>query len=86
MVELEAKGQASAQSTTGTVTLGPTRRKKKENMNDANDSSKSGKFGQFGQFKVNLGSGINFVFVTLNFSDQNFLRAQLTQKIFWMHF
>ena len=28
-VELEAKGQASAQSTTGTVTLGPTRKKNK---------------------------------------------------------
>ena len=29
-------------------------------------------FGQFRHFKVNLGSGNNFVFVTLNFSDQNF--------------
>ena len=40
-------------------------------MNDVNGFSKFGKFGQFGQFrqfKVNLGSGINFTFVTLNFS------------------
>ena len=31
-----------------------------------------GILGYFGHFKVNLGSGINFTFVTLNFSDQNF--------------
>ena len=30
-VELEAKGQASAQSTTGTVTLGANKKKKKKN-------------------------------------------------------
>ena len=44
-------------------------------MNDVNDYNKFGPFGQFRQFKVNLGSGINFAFITLNFSDQNFLRA-----------
>ena len=32
-----------------------------------------GNLGYFGHFKVNLGSGINFMFITLNFSDQNFL-------------
>ena len=31
VVELEAKGQASAQSTTGTVTLGANKKKKKKN-------------------------------------------------------
>ena len=31
-----------------------------------------GNFGQFRHFKVNLGSGNNFAFVTLNVSDQNF--------------
>ena len=33
-VELEAKGQASAQSTTGTVTLGANKKKKGEKYND----------------------------------------------------
>ena len=32
MVELEAKGQASAQSTTGTVTYGANKKKKKNNV------------------------------------------------------
>ena len=45
-VELEAKGQASAQSTTGTVTLGPIRRKKKRRKkNDMCDMNDLNKFG-----------------------------------------
>ena len=79
MVELEAKGQASAQSTTGTLTLGANKKKKKIMVNGwfsilviLGNLAVFGNFGQFRHFKVNLGSGNNFAFLTLNFSDQNF--------------
>ena len=34
-------------------------------------------FGQFRYFKVNFGSENNFTFVTLNLSDQNFLKSTI---------
>ena len=37
-------------------------------------------------FKVNTGSGINFTFNTLNFSDQTFCGVKLTRKILRMRF
>ena len=58
-------------------------------MYDMNDLNKFGwfrQFGQFKQFKVNLGSGINFAFVTLNFSNQKFYRALLMRTVFWRRF
>ena len=58
-VELEAKGQASAQSTTGTVTLGANKKKKMYDMNDLilgyfGNFRHFGILGYFGHFKVML--------------------------------
>ena len=45
-----------------------------------------GILGYFGHFKVNLGSRINFAFITLNFSYQNFKTALLTWTMFQRRF